>query len=146
MGRVPRLSDGQGSEDAQEDEEAGAEPRDCRGTRDRQEDRVRESPPLRVFGRALRHAGDASLCADSRGTSCRCRPAPGAPPPDDKPSGADLILYEMATGNEMNVGNVSDFAFDKKGNWLAWIIDAQDKIGNGVEAAQHGDRRGDAAR
>lgn len=54
-------------------------------------------------------------------------------PADDKPAGADLILYEMATGSEMNVGNVSDFSFDKKGNWLAWIIDAQDKIGNGVE-------------
>jgi dipeptidyl aminopeptidase/acylaminoacyl peptidase len=52
---------------------------------------------------------------------------------DDKPSGSDLILYEMATGNEMNIGNVSDFSFDKKGNYLAWIIDAQDKIGNGIE-------------
>jgi acetyl esterase/lipase len=68
-------------------------------------------------------------------------PAAPAPPPtpggtpanDDKPTGSDLILYEMATGNEMNVGNVSDFSFDKKGNHLAWIIDAQDKIGNGVE-------------
>jgi dienelactone hydrolase len=61
-------------------------------------------------------------------------PAPGAPPAgDDKPTGSDLILLELATGNEMNVGNVSDFAFDKKGNYLAWIIDAQDKIGNGVE-------------
>ena len=60
-------------------------------------------------------------------------PAPGAPPADDKPTGSDLILYEMATGNEMNVGNVSDFSFDKKGNYLAWLIDAQDKIGNGVE-------------
>ncbi|HTB13045.1 MAG TPA: prolyl oligopeptidase family serine peptidase [Bryobacteraceae bacterium] len=59
-------------------------------------------------------------------------PAPGAPA-DDKPTGSDLILYEMATGNEMNVGNVSDFSFDKKGNYLAWLIDAQDKIGNGVE-------------
>ena len=59
--------------------------------------------------------------------------ATGAPPADDKPTGSDLILYEMATGNELNVGNVAEFAFDKKGNWLAWIIDAQDKIGNGVE-------------
>jgi len=59
---------------------------------------------------------------------------PGAAAPaDDKPTGSDLILYEMATGNEMNVGNVSDFSFDKKGNYLAWLIDAQDKIGNGVE-------------
>jgi dienelactone hydrolase len=60
-------------------------------------------------------------------------PTPGAPPADDKPTGSDLILYEMASGNELNVGNVSDFSFDKKGNYLAWIIDAQDKIGNGVE-------------
>ena len=60
-------------------------------------------------------------------------PAPGAPAADDKPTGSDLILYEMATGNEMNVGNVSDFSFDKKGNYLAWLIDAQDKIGNGIE-------------
>lgn len=59
-------------------------------------------------------------------------PTPGAPA-DDRATGSDLILYEMSTGNELNVGNVSDFSFDKKGNWLAWIIDAQDKIGNGVE-------------
>lgn len=60
-------------------------------------------------------------------------PTNGAPPADDKPTGTDLILYEMATGNEMNIGNVSDFSFDKKGNYLAWLIDAQDKIGNGIE-------------
>ena len=33
----------------------------------------------------------------------------------------------------MNVGNVSDFSFDKKGNWLAWLVDAQDKEGNGIQ-------------
>jgi dipeptidyl aminopeptidase/acylaminoacyl peptidase len=59
--------------------------------------------------------------------------ASGGTAADDKPSGSDLILYEMATGDEMNIGNVSDFSFDKKGNYLAWIIDAQDKIGNGIE-------------
>jgi dipeptidyl aminopeptidase/acylaminoacyl peptidase len=59
--------------------------------------------------------------------------APVSGTPDDKPAGADLILLELATGNEMNVGNVSEFSFDKKGNYLAWIVDAQDKIGNGVE-------------
>ena len=32
----------------------------------------------------------------------------------------------------MNLGNVSEFAFDKKGDWLACLIDAQDKAGNGV--------------
>ena len=52
--------------------------------------------------------------------------------PDDKPQGTDLILLDLASGEELNLGNVSDFAFDKKGNWFAWIVDAQDKLGNGI--------------
>jgi dienelactone hydrolase len=59
-------------------------------------------------------------------------PAGGAPPKDDRPKGSDLILREFSTGQEINIGNVSDFAFDKKGRYLAWTIDAQDKSGNGV--------------
>jgi dienelactone hydrolase len=47
--------------------------------------------------------------------------------------GADLILRELATGKELALGNVSDFAFDKKGRWLALVIDARDQIGNGVQ-------------
>lgn len=58
---------------------------------------------------------------------------PGTPPAEDKPQGSDLIIYELATANELNVGNVSDFSFDKKGNWLAWLVDAQDKEGNGIQ-------------
>jgi hypothetical protein len=58
-------------------------------------------------------------------------PAPGKP--DDKPQGSDLILLDLASGTELSLGNVSDFAFDKPGNWLAWTVDAPDKLGNGVE-------------
>lgn len=58
---------------------------------------------------------------------------PGAPKPEDKPQGSDLILVDFPTGTELSLGNVSDFAFDKPGNWLAWVVDAQDKLGNGVE-------------
>ena len=58
-------------------------------------------------------------------------------PPDaagrGRPSGADLILQELATGNQINIGNVADFAFNKEGQWLAWTVDAQDKSGNGVQ-------------
>ncbi|NOT59286.1 MAG: S9 family peptidase, partial [Acidobacteria bacterium] len=36
-------------------------------------------------------------------------------------------------GNQLNVGNVADFAFDKKGAWLAWTIDANEKSGNGIQ-------------
>jgi dipeptidyl aminopeptidase/acylaminoacyl peptidase len=55
-----------------------------------------------------------------------------SPPSRDRPSGSDLILMELATGAQLNIGNVSEFAFDKKGRWLAWTIDAADKSGNGV--------------
>jgi dipeptidyl aminopeptidase/acylaminoacyl peptidase len=67
--------------------------------------------------------------------------APGGPPAaaagpgatrDERPKGSDLILREAASGTEINIGNVSEFAFNKKGQYLAWTIDAQDKAGNGV--------------
>jgi dipeptidyl aminopeptidase/acylaminoacyl peptidase len=58
---------------------------------------------------------------------------PGGAPPSDKPTGTDLILYELSSNNQLNVGNVSDFGFDKKGNWLAFVIDAAEKSGNGIQ-------------
>jgi len=51
----------------------------------------------------------------------------------DRPKGTDLILRELATGRDLNVGNVSEFAFDKSGRYLALVIDAPDKAGNGVQ-------------
>jgi dipeptidyl aminopeptidase/acylaminoacyl peptidase len=57
----------------------------------------------------------------------------GAGPAADRPTGSDLLLYELATGNELNVGNVADFSFNKHGAFLAYAIDAQDKAGNGIE-------------
>ncbi len=59
--------------------------------------------------------------------------ASGGAPAPDRATGSDLLLYELATGNELNVGNVAEFSFNKKGNFLAYAIDAQDKAGNGIE-------------
>jgi len=50
----------------------------------------------------------------------------------EKWSGSDLILRELATGKELVFGNVAEFSFDKKGRWLAMIIDAYGMGGNGV--------------
>lgn len=58
-------------------------------------------------------------------------PAAGATPPE-RATGTDLLLYDLTSGTELNVGNVSEFAFNKTGEWLAWIVDAQDKAGNGI--------------
>lgn len=51
---------------------------------------------------------------------------------ENRPQGSDLIVLDLKSSVEMNVGNVAEFSFDKKGDRLAWIIDAQDKEGNGV--------------
>jgi dipeptidyl aminopeptidase/acylaminoacyl peptidase len=57
----------------------------------------------------------------------------GTPPAEPRPTASDLILYDLTNATELNIGNVSDFAFDKKGDWLAWTIEAQDKVGNGIQ-------------
>ena len=77
-------------------------------------------------------AGAGGGAAGAAGGGAGASGGTGATPPE-RPSGSDLLLYDLAAGSEMNVGNVSEFAFDKKGDWLAWTIDAQDKAGNGVE-------------
>ncbi|MFQ6070212.1 MAG: prolyl oligopeptidase family serine peptidase [Candidatus Aminicenantales bacterium] len=59
-------------------------------------------------------------------------PLENRPKGKEKWKGTDLILRELATGTELNLGNVSEFAFDRKGRWLAWTVDAQGKSGNGV--------------
>jgi dipeptidyl aminopeptidase/acylaminoacyl peptidase len=60
-------------------------------------------------------------------------PTSGGAPTPERATGSDLILHELVTGNQLNVGNVADFAFNKKGSWLAWTIDANEKIGNGIQ-------------
>jgi len=56
-------------------------------------------------------------------------PAPGTPAP---PAGSDLVLRELAAGTDFVLGNVADYDFDKKGEWLVTVIDAAGQIGNGV--------------
>ena len=58
---------------------------------------------------------------------------PGANEPSNRPRGTDLVLRELANGAELNVGNVSDFSFTRDGKFMAFAIDATDKIGNGVQ-------------
>src|SRR5215218_7577935 len=35
-----------------------------------------------------------------------------------RPDGTDLVLYSLATGDAINVGNVAEFDFDESGEWL----------------------------
>jgi len=54
-------------------------------------------------------------------------------PPATKWTGSDLILHQLSTGDELNIGNVSEFAFNKPGTYLAFTIDASEKTGNGLQ-------------
>jgi dipeptidyl aminopeptidase/acylaminoacyl peptidase len=56
-------------------------------------------------------------------------PIAAAPPSN----ATDLVLYELSSGNELTLGNVADFAFDKKGQWLAMTIDARDQSNNAIQ-------------
>lgn len=48
-------------------------------------------------------------------------------------AGSDLLLHRLGTGEELNTGNVAEFAFNKSGSHLALLIDAAEKSGNGIQ-------------
>lgn len=58
--------------------------------------------------------------------------AEGAPKGDQAPKGTDLLLHQLSTKTTQNLGNIAEFAFNKPGTLLAYIIDAQGQHGNGV--------------
>ncbi len=79
--------------------------------------------------------GDATADAGGRGGGRGGRGGgPAAPSSTDtRPRGSDLILHSLADGTEINIGNVSEFAFNKSGRLLALVIDAADQAGNGIQ-------------
>jgi dipeptidyl aminopeptidase/acylaminoacyl peptidase len=78
-------------------------------------------------------AGGAAAAPAGRGGAPGGAGGPGGPGGNDRPRGTDLILRDLATGTELNVGNVSEFAFTRDGTLLAAVIDAADRVGNGVQ-------------
>jgi dienelactone hydrolase len=58
------------------------------------------------------------------------RGAQSAAPPG--PRGTDVVLVDLRTGRHQLLGSVGDIAFNKKGDLLAYSVDAAPKDGNGV--------------
>lgn len=78
--------------------------------------------------------GAAASAAAGRGGGPAPAPAAAAGATrDTRPRGTDLVLRELKTGADQNIGNVSEFAFNKSGKFLALVIDATDQAGNGVQ-------------
>ncbi|MCR4373993.1 MAG: prolyl oligopeptidase family serine peptidase [Acidobacteria bacterium] len=78
-------------------------------------------------------AGAAGAAGGRAGGAAPPAAAAAAAPRDTRPRGTDLILRELKTGTELNVGNVFEFAFNKSGKFLALNIDAADQAGNGIQ-------------
>ena len=109
----------------------------------------KEYPRIRRFafsGEAPTHialhrapaSGAAGAAAAAAGGGRGGAPTPppaggGAQAPDNRPRGTDLILRELASGAELNFGNVSEFSFSRDGKFLATVIDAADRVGNGIQ-------------
>lgn len=49
-----------------------------------------------------------------------------------KARGSDLLIYHLNTGKSQNLGNVTEFRFNKTGSHLAYVVDAENKSGNGI--------------
>lgn len=58
--------------------------------------------------------------------------------PKAKHAGTDLIIRNLSTGANMNIGNVGQFGFNKPGTHLAYTVDADAKIGNGIYLVSFG--------
>ncbi len=51
---------------------------------------------------------------------------------DSTHDGTDLVLRNLTDGTAQNIGNVSEYAFNRAGSILAWTVDAADDAGNGA--------------
>jgi len=68
-------------------------------------------------------------------------PSEGREKEKDTWRGSDLILRDLARGTELSLGNVSEYAFDKKGTYLAYLVDARGMVGNGIQLLNLADGR-----
>jgi len=50
----------------------------------------------------------------------------------DAPKGTDVLLYNLVNKKSFNLGNVAEFSFNKAGDQLAYIVDANGQNGNGI--------------
>lgn len=46
---------------------------------------------------------------------------------------ADLLLHNLATGETFNMGKVDAYSFNDDGDWLAYTMSTNDRVGNGVQ-------------
>jgi dipeptidyl aminopeptidase/acylaminoacyl peptidase len=55
------------------------------------------------------------------------------PPKENKDKGAVLLVKNLSDGTTRTIGNVTDYAFNKKSDYLAYIVESANSAGNSVE-------------
>lgn len=55
--------------------------------------------------------------------------------------GSDLLIRNLGEGGSLAFGNVSEFAFDESSRHLAYLVDAEDRSGNGLYLVELGEGR-----
>ena len=61
--------------------------------------------------------------------------------PESEHRGSDLLLRDLQEGTTLSFGNVSEYAFDVRGDFLAYVVDASGKSGNGLYVVSTADGR-----
>jgi len=79
---------------------------------------------------AIQHSGPAVAAGAAATGAGR---AGGAAP---VPTGTTLDLVEMSSGTSEPIGNVTEFAFDDSGDWIAYATSVADLFGNAVQLRQ----------
>ena len=71
---------------------------------------------------------------ENRWVAIRFENTPAMPGPrnPNAPKGSDLLLYNLVTKKSFNLGSVSDYKFNKSGQYLAYTVDANGQNGNGI--------------
>jgi dipeptidyl aminopeptidase/acylaminoacyl peptidase len=56
-----------------------------------------------------------------------------APPKENKDKGSVLLLRNLADNSTRTIGNVTEYAFNKKSDYLSYIVESANAAGNSVE-------------
>ncbi|MCC7184976.1 MAG: hypothetical protein IT185_01960, partial [Acidobacteria bacterium] len=65
--------------------------------------------------------------------------APATPPEKRKDPGSDLIIRNLATGTDVTLTEVTEFAWNKGGSWLAYAVSSADAAKDGAFVRQMSD-------
>ena len=90
---------------------------------------LRRRPPQAAAATGGRGAGGAGAPGGPAPTGPGGNQTAAAP---EGPRGVDVILLDLRTGRHQLLGSVGDIAFSKKGDLLAYTVDAAVKDGNGL--------------